>query len=273
MLNSRVSGLEWFLDFFNLKIEDLGRGDRLKWVTEALYMIEFGRPKVGLRMYPIPDKITSQKRIAEWDKDNRLERCQKLVIDFYMKLMESIENSIVTRMKWLPRNKFGFNKSIFAKFDTQATVRVHVPVSSGVEWNIENEDTDNEQWFCRINREKMYERKLHVTFSTRSDEDSLLLAFCQSLEGIPISAFRTCPECCKFFLHLSKKEKLFCNNKCAARSGSRVRRQNIKNNDPEAYKKMVADGAKRARKSFKKKQKKDNPSAIVGRRPTKHKDR
>jgi hypothetical protein len=272
MPSIRVSGLEWFLNFFNLKIEELDRGDRLKWITEALYMIEFGRPKIGLRMYPIPDKITSQKRITEWDKDNRLERCQKLVKDFYINLMKNIENSIDTRKNWLPRNNFGFNKSIFIKFDTQANVRVQVPVSSGVEWKIENEDTDNEQLFCRINRKKMYERKLHVTFNTISDEDSLLLAFCQSFEGIPIGAFRTCPECDKFFLHLSKKQKVFCNNKCAARSGSRAKRHHIKKNDPKAYEKMIVDGAKRARKSFKKRQKKVNPGATVARRPTKHKD-
>ena len=118
----------------------------------------------------------------------------------------------------------------------------------------------------------MYERKLHVTFSTKIDEDSLLLRFCQSLEGIPIGAFRTCPECGKLFLHLSKKKKIFCNNKCAARSASKARREHIKKTDPEAHEKMNADGAKRSRKSYVKRQKKKNPKAIIARRPTKHKD-
>jgi hypothetical protein len=53
-----------------------------------------------------------------------------------------------------------------------------------------------------------------------------------ALDGIPDEgAIKTCRECRKYFLHLSKKPKFFCDYKCTVKFTSRRRREK----DPEGY--------------------------------------
>ena len=60
------------------------------------------------------------------------------------------------------------------------------------------------------------------------------ISFTYSLQGIPIDAIKTCPECDKYFLHLSQKPKYYCNPKCTSRALARKRRET----DPEKYRKQ-----------------------------------
>lgn len=61
------------------------------------------------------------------------------------------------------------------------------------------------------------------------------ISFSHALEGIPKDAVKTCKnkECGRYFLHLSRKPKYYCNPKCTSRDLSRKRREK----DPEAYRK------------------------------------
>jgi hypothetical protein len=51
---------------------------------------------------------------------------------------------------------------------------------------------------------------------------------------LPKDAIKSCQECGRYFLHLSKKEKLFCSPKCTSRAFSKKRRQG---ENKESYKK------------------------------------
>lgn len=59
------------------------------------------------------------------------------------------------------------------------------------------------------------------------------ISFAHALEGIPPGSIRTCRECGKYFLHLSKKERYFCSPKCTSKAMARK----VRDKDPEKYKK------------------------------------
>jgi hypothetical protein len=265
------TNIVWFIDFINLKIDETSDSEKLKWISDAIYMLEFGRPSVSVRAYPIKEKIHSPKKIAQWERDGKLEKCQMKLKDFFETIKNSIDKTIAAKKEWMPQKKFRFGHN-FASFETNIKVTVQAIVSAGVKWKIVNEGKKNEEVFHRIDGEELVKKRLHVSYYSINDEESLLMRFCQVLEGIPIESLRRCPECGNWFLHLSKREKVFCSHTCASRQDSRRRRQKIRKDDPKTYKEQLVQGAKRARKSYEKKQKAKNPKAIIGRRPTKHKD-
>jgi hypothetical protein len=55
-------------------------------------------------------------------------------------------------------------------------------------------------------------------------EASLFFNFIRLLEGIPVGAFHKCPECRNWFIHTSKRKKVYCSNQCAARHITRRKR-------------------------------------------------
>ncbi|MBC8316514.1 MAG: hypothetical protein H8E41_01315 [Desulfobulbaceae bacterium] len=111
------------------------------------------------------------------------------------------------------------------------------------------------------------------TKSLIQDQVSLAVEcrFFQAADGLSVDALRTCPECNHYFIHISKKQKTYCSNLCAAKAGSRQKRADLKSEKGEAYECELREGAKRARKSYVKKAQGGNPRIKVKRRPTKHK--
>lgn len=231
--------VQWFLNLINLDIDGLSDGDRLKWTSEALYMLEFGTPHVRARIYPVAERIYSEDKILQWISEGKLESCQERLRDNFNKLIANIE-----------MRREGLNSSInFISFETKTKVIVQTKVSAAVG--------------------KLDDAPFHVSLFSVNDEVSLLLTFFQSFEGISIGSFRKCPECSKWFLHLTKKKKKCCSNGCATRRSSRERREEIAKNDPDLHKKMREDAKERARKSYVGKMKKINPNYIIGKHPKK----
>jgi hypothetical protein len=95
--------------------------------------------------------------------------------------------------------------------------------------------------------------------------------FFQAADELSVDALRMCPECNHYFIHISKKQKTYCSNLCAAKAGSRKKRAELKSEKGEAYELELREGAKRARMSYVKKMQGGNSRIKVGRRPTKHK--
>jgi hypothetical protein len=128
---------------------------------------------------------------------------------------------------------------------------------------------------------------VHVFVSAETDEGSIRVrsekpknllqedtrlfhVFLRSVNGIHTSCFKKCPECNRLFFNFTRRTKLYCNNKCAARKGNRDKRALIKEEDPEAYKRALAENAKRARKSYDRKVKaKSGKNVKIARKPKK----
>lgn len=221
--------LKWFLDFTNLDdgdIELLGHGERLKLIAEVLYLIHFGVPTQKLKPLVRFDKAATHKKISKWDAGTELEECHAFLRDKIGKTIGNMQQAIGSDKGSLSERR---RKSIFAKLQTTATVRVQVPilVSKPIDKN----------------------RKLYTIIDAETDKESLLLSFYRTLDGVPIGSLRSCLECGRYFLHTTKMKRDFCANKCAARKASRDRRERIKK-DPEKYEAEKKKNADRARKAY-----------------------
>lgn len=106
--------------------------------------------------------------------------------------------------------------------------------------------------------------KVHMTGFM---EQAILTIFYKSMDGVPIKAFRVCPECGKRYVHNSGKRRIYCENNCAARAGSRRKRERIRK-DKEKYDKELLKSTQRARKHYEKTVPYGKPES----RPYKHKD-
>jgi hypothetical protein len=271
-MKEKKDGLIWFLDFLNLEVQMLSQEEMEKWATEALYMIEFGKPRLWQRVYPVPEKIVTQEKIDVWVNSNRLFEYQMFIKNFLVEALSNIERSISTRTVWTPRKKFRF-QSFISEFKTFATLRLQVPAYSGLNVKTENKGKKNEETYYRIDKSNFQEANFHFSFLSKSEKKSFLIVFCQNLEGVPIKSLRRCTNCDNWFLHISKREKKFCTNKCAASYLGRLRREKLKLENSEVYQKELREGAKRARKSYEKKKKKEIRNNIkIARRPTKYKE-
>ncbi len=247
VLSEKSELLRWFLNFINLKMGDLDDGERLKWITEALYIIEFGVPKQKLRRLVRYDKTATHKKISEWDNGTELEECHALVKDSTAAMMEKIRQAIDSGEGSAPKLK-GDHLSIFVELKTAATLRVQTK---------------------RYGTIPIKERELRTIIDAKTDAESLLLSFYRALDGAWIGSLRICAECRNYFHHTSKIKKQFCTNKCASRSHSRARREKIKAEDKEKYEADKKKGRERARKSY---EKSTPPGSKPERNPSKYKD-
>jgi hypothetical protein len=101
-------------------------------------------------------------------------------------------------------------------------------------------------------------------------EETLLFHFLRSFDNVRIGALRQCLECTKWFVHESRRRRLYCTAKCASRKIHRDRRAKMKRENPTAYQEELRKGAIRAHRSYKKRTL-AKVSAKVKRRPIKHK--
>jgi len=76
-------------------------------------------------------------------------------------------------------------------------------------------------------------------------------------DGVHKSAFKSCPECKRWFIHFSKREKEFCTNRCASRYLTREKRTESEEAREEYNKKMRDYMKKRHQKN------KENPIESV----------
>ena len=110
-----------------------------------------------------------------------------------------------------------------------------------------------------------------LTLPDGNPEDVLLYAFYRLLDAVPIAtSFRRCGNCGKVFFHISRRERRYCSNLCAAKAGNIKRREAMKESNPAAYRQELNGANQRAKKSYERKVRKKHPKAkIKSRKSTK----
>lgn len=260
--------LDWFLDFINMDLGTLSPGDVVKVSTEISLIL------LGKSLDDSTGPITewAYKLLHEWqlseDKGKgkgkgkgrlNLESCQERLSDYLTNMFNVIDKATKpiysVEINTGEKKKFfenGFSdRQILGFIDTQVRIEATFNLPSDLE--------------------AIGDRIINTVYKTGSHQDTLLIHFIQALNGIPLGAIRKCTECGNWFLHVSKRVKLFCSNKCAAKKVSRERRERLKKESSEAYNQELKNGAKRARKSYEKKVRGKTPKAKIERRPRKHK--
>jgi hypothetical protein len=243
--------LEWFVGLIGMDLEKMAPTDHVKINTEAQLMARGLNPWM---VDPIrqPNTTTTIKTLMKWFATRgedyvNLKECQKRILTF-METLEREKENTKKPVRLINIETGETSDDIFLPLN--ARLLPNTPIS------IELKELDG---------------KINVTYSSNDITETLLVYFVKALSGLPTQAIRRCPECKKWFLHLSARRKEFCSNKCAAKKGSRDQRRSFKEKKID-YAKELAAGAKRARTSYENKVKKKYPKAIVERRPRKYKD-
>lgn len=262
--------IEWFIDFCNLKLNELSFTRLNTLATDTQTIIQGMAPYLFNGPYQecMPDG--RWKFGTSWNRSNyyeKLKACQDCLKACLIRGMKEINDT----KKWLPVPE-ATNWICYGEIEAKMIVRLETPL-------IEPElKPKGDGLLSRLPENKISQAPINMAFKAKSDEDTLLIYFFQSLSILNVGSILQCLECDKYFLHTSKRKKIYCSHKCAARNTSRKRREKLKK-DPFAKEKENRKGAKRARKSYEKKIiakfKAKNPKAKIqaGRRPWKHKDK
>lgn len=232
----KIKALEWYLKFLSEDLENMNELDFGKLVVEAQFY--FMNPVKGLLAYyilaeslPPPMPTTTLKKIGKRTKD--------LEANAKVQGIERVDTHVPTLWDTAgPRNYplYGRNYPWRQNLKVvQAKIRNFMKEI--------NEGTDFKSYakadvlFGRgSGKFKVIYDPVEPSFADATDPSKLVeearVSLIFALDGIPDEgAIKTCRECGRYFLHLSKKPKFFCDYKCTVKFTSRKRREK----DPEGY--------------------------------------
>jgi hypothetical protein len=235
----KIKALEWHLKFLSEDLENMNELDFRKLVVDAEFY--FMNPMKGLLAYyilaesmPPPMPTTTLKKIGKKTKD--------LEANAAVQVMERVDSHGPTLWDpWGPRN-YPSHAGLGRNYPWRENLRV-------VQAKIRNfmkeisEGTDFKSYakadvlFGRgSGKFKVIYDPVEPSFADATDPSKLVeearLSLIFALDGIPDEgAIKTCRECGRYFLHLSKKPKFFCDYKCTVKFTSRKRREK----DPDGY--------------------------------------
>lgn len=252
--------LGWFFDFLNYDLDNLIPTEVLRLSFEIGGILLGSFP--GDEMEPFTEwyiNLIHSKKVKNGSLEVQLQLCQNRLSEFINEMMESIRLESSQRSKAIVKN--GKATLVLDEKPPEYLDLGHFETPVIIEANlIKPDDTYG-----------LKETIIRINYRAETSPDTLLFIFLQSLDNVPLGAINKCPECENWFLHASKRTKIYCSNKCAARVVSRRKREKIKKTDEKTYKQELENGAKRARKSYERKVKARTPGAKPDRRPRKHK--
>ncbi len=85
------------------------------------------------------------------------------------------------------------------------------------------------QEVLRLEKESVKDKSLEMS-------RKVAFFFARLLDELPLSSIRKCKGCDHYFLHLSKREKIYCTSACAGQSIQRKKREDLRENHPWKYK-------------------------------------
>ncbi len=253
--------LEFFVKFINVdldkmsirKIERLGTK-----LAEHLGLVEFRGffEEVPTRVF---DKLVGRK-------GQRLKLLQKQFRLFLEDTMAQIGDISSHQGRWLKKDDPDPVREI-AEINPQLNVRLMITVQEAITRT--DFDGVNAYQLVRLKEDPLKDSRFKVFKVASHDFDGLIYHFTDTLNGIPISAVRKCPECEGWFVHLTNRKRDYCSNRCASRKGRRERTSRLKAEHPEHYEEELKKSRERAHRSYESKVKLEYPKAKVERRPRK----
>lgn len=266
MDKEKVNLLKWFVNYVYSDIDSLEHGEKIGLTAEVHFLLSNG----------LWSDFTHSETMA---------MAHNVVGS------ENYNQATFTRVKELQTSFRGYFDSMIAKFEEFAKLdhfdkwikpqplkpggfvltdeKPHLQLTIGIDPTIPVETKESKDGFL-IRGVPDWRRQITIVSSVEHDrsEAILFLIFARCLHQVSWRVFRKCEGCGHWFVHVTKREKKFCSNLCAARSANRARRKRQK--DTKAYEKELERNAGRARKSYVRKIK-GSSNIKVQRRPTKYK--
>jgi hypothetical protein len=273
MNKEKVNLLKWFVAFAYFEVDMLKTGDLMKLTAELHLLLANGL----WRQDPFSETLQQAVELAgAMEKDiskpkydqKAFERVKELQVwfrrefDIVMGKVDEL-HELEDLDKWNEVGRLPNTYSILPEI-CSTSLTPHL----GFTFPKDTKERGN-KFLVRGKRGWREECRFTVTSQFDPSEGMILLLFLRALNGVQTNAFRRCEECKKFFLHVSKRERRYCANPCAARKGNRDRRAAKKKNSPDKYKEELKSGAERARKSYVKKVRSKTPNAKIASRPRK----
>ncbi|MFC1876229.1 hypothetical protein ACFL2E_03010 [Thermodesulfobacteriota bacterium] len=238
MWDKDANKIQWYINFVNLNIGELTSGNRIKWINETLNMIEYGDFDIDSEMRRGADNnVSIIDKISQWQDSSHLEKCHATFKKYFDKLIGNVEKLSEKGEGQSSEGKTN-RTSIIEMLDSKITVNL-------------------------IYMDDIHQDTFNVTFRSAEDSMSIMLAFLQELNGVLIESFKKCPECSNWFLQISKKNKIYCSNKCAARKVARNRRAKLKADNPSKYEAELKKNAERAKKAAMLKKQKEQGQKLI----------
>lgn len=258
--------INWFMDFASIDLDkcDLGQLSKLRTELAQIYMCGYlGRLPAPLDEFPYYRQVIDIERMY-FEDENKVRNIQKKIKSIRKTMLDGIEKV---------ENEAEFDWVAYEKSETMSGVeifqeRIHLDYEINLSI-ITQMEYDRESDGLKVRWPKNWKDIgcFRVLKLPKGDpEQVLLLRFAELLETIPIAAFRRCKLCEKFFFHSSKRERYYCSNLCAAKSGNKERRESIKKEDPARYDKIKRKARQRATASYDRKVKRIHPKAKIQRR-------
>ena len=262
--------LEFYLAFLNCDLDHSSSGELVK-IAGDLAMI------MGCMDFSDICESVSVDRVNQLLSNHKaeLKQLQKLFKSWFEDMTEKIRQASdrVVNLDGGSISKAKAHK-LLKMFEIRP--EIHMTVSLELE-SVSNFDADGPYFFDGVfdtawKPESVEKALFNVQVSAAKNENALLYHFVKALDGVPVSALVRCKECGGWFLHLSKRERVYCSNKCAAKKTSRERYRRLREHDPESYQVELESGRERAHRAYGRKVKTDHPKAKVERRPRKRQD-
>ena len=259
--------VEWFLSFLNMDLENQPYGDLLKLVTELDAVLK-GVSYKDNALPAAPHLIRHLPKHYLRVTSLMANQCQK-VKDLQKALREVVEGIIKAYENANECADTMLSEDVFTSLRALSRLKVTLDAEARIEapqWQADVESvTDEMQFEYMWKREDLKEATLQLVISSENSEATIKYRFLESFDGLPLKALRRCPMCGNWFLHLSKREREFCSNTCAARNYSRKKTASLKQ-DPPSHEEELDKKSDKNHESYKDSVHKIHPNADVKRR-------
>lgn len=312
LMREKQKEIQWFLDLINIK--DIGRISKKDRAEIADVIFKYTKSqKISENKENKTPGSKFMESLSGLTDPARLGSFQKRVGDFFGFMMWRIECiSDIAKKGWIPSEETDFyphlsadnikiqpglrvdglifelntntrrdtecrfmEGSLIADSDIEPIEITYRQKVDGLKYEPKTKNGRATEY--RLIPESVNDAVINTSYDSSMKEGFFLYSFIDLIDGVPITAFKKCPECDKWFINLTKKEKIFCINLCAAKKRQREKRLELKKKidagDPEAKKEREIELQKartRASNSYDKRVKRETPNAKIQKKPRKH---
>jgi hypothetical protein len=262
--------VEWFLGFLKVDLGKQSAADIRKLVTELegalrgqFYAEDFyGDLNTRTRMLFAEDNETMRSLLAKGGE--KVRSLQKALREFVQGIGHGYEDAKQIADASFTEEEFttmGCLGKVQFTIEVQARLKAHYLIG---------EDPESPELLYGWKKEALNEAICKIETASKNSEEAIKYQFLVAFNGLPLKALRRCPKCKNWFLHLSKRERQFCSNRCAAKNISDKKYDALRQ-DRLLHKQELEKKKERSHESYVRKQKAKNPGVKVQRRPRKPK--
>jgi len=195
VIRKNQNRIKWYIEFISLDI------NQLKIVDLEQKMLEYGRMWISIH-----------DEIADYNMSPiEISKTKKLIIDdrnqYFANFLPDTKSPLIAD---------------FVKEQEQFTDFVHEILEKSQETH-----SDKSKELCTrkssndlvLTQTKYDGVNCFETSETVADDmiEAIKYDFIACLKGVPVDSFKKCPECDSWFFQPTKKEKIYCNSRCASR--------------------------------------------------------